>query len=321
MPCKHIAELPKGVNSDFRAHPFFYFGDFLSPYLVVADQATKQLTHRPVQASKNATCSMADNDQPTEGNEGAGGETVSKAEYDKLKKNHEIVRRKLTKAQEKQLSRSDLIKDPEFRKEALGVWEIPHDDEGNYKLPENLKDREAIENEFKARQEKWAAKSLKPLQEQLTAFEEENSALKQDVLYASLERSAKKAGVLDGKFKPAPFGDSHSAPVLAAATRFRFNPDMKKHVLMADAETMELSGAGEPIVADEFFQHFFEDAEDDVKREWLGDQRQRGSGFSANGKARSPHVMTRKEAVESPSKYRAAKAAAKKAGQSLQLID
>ncbi len=253
-----------------------------------------------------------------------GSEFVEKAKFDQLSKNHAIVKRKLEKAQKSQLSTDDLLKDPNFRKSAFQAWEVPHDDEGNFALPEDLKDQQAIEDEFKTRlskaRETWEKKELSPLKEQLGSFENENSSLKSNVLISSLERSAKKMAVLDGKFKPFPFGDDMLSPVHMAKDRFKYHPELKRHVLM-DGETMELSSTGDPIFADNFFEHFLEGANDDVKREWLGDQRQRSSGFQSNGKPRGSYVMTRQEAAASPAKYRAAKKAAESAGQKLQLID
>ena len=251
-------------------------------------------------------------------------ETVSKADFDKLKANHEIVKRKLSKATANRLKPQDLLKDPEFRKKAFQSWEIPHDEEGNFKLPENLKDQGAIEDEFKERlkshREQWAKKELEPFKEQLSAFEQENGSLKNDVLIAALERSAKKIGVLDTKFKPFEFGDGKTAPVHMARDRFKYSKEHGQHVLM-DGEDLAYSDTGDPIFADNFFKHFFDGADEAVRREWLGDQRQRGSGFMSNGKPTGRFVMSREEAAKSPQAYRAKKKAAAAAGQVLKLTD
>ena len=250
-------------------------------------------------------------------------EFIPKAQFDKLKANTEILRRKLTKAQDGKLKPDDLLKDPEFRKKAFSQWEIPHDEEGNFKLPETLKDQEAVESEYKSRlkkaRETWVNKELNPKLETLTSFEAENASLKDDVLISALERSAKKVGVLDNKFAPVPFGDGKTSSVHLAKNRFKYNPELKRHVMM-DGENMALSNTGDPIFADDFFSHFFEGADDKVKREWLGDARQRGSGFSTT-RPGGAWVMTRKEATDKPSLYRTRKEAAKKAGQKLTLID
>lgn len=251
-------------------------------------------------------------------------EFVPKKDFDKLKANTEILRRKLTKAQAGKLKTADLLKDPEFRVQALEHWEIPHDDDGNFKLPEELKDRAAIEEDFKGRLSKartsWEKKELIPIKDSLSKFESENNALRKDVLFAALERSAKNAGVIAAKFKPIPFGNGKTSEIHLAAERFKFNSDYGRHILMS-GEDPEFNATGDPIYADDFFKHFFDGADEDLKREWLGDNRQRGSNFTNKIRGRGAYTMTNAEAKASPSKYRSLKAAARAAGQSVQLID
>lgn len=251
---------------------------------------------------------------------------VPETEVAELRKTLAITQRKLKQASSNKPDPSALMDDAEFVRGVFDKHNVPYDDEGRFKLPDTMKDAGKIEEEFRQRlakaQEQWKAKEVQPLADKLQRYEDSLSKTRKQTLRQALEQGARNAGVVDGKFKPLPFGKSKDfAPVHAAESQFSWDDEHEAWV-MRDGEDLVYDNAGNPITAGvSYWNYLRETADNDTRTEWFGDNRQRGSGFKNNGNGRGQFSISRSEIRSSPAKYRAVKDAAKAAGQSVRIID
>lgn len=269
---------------------------------------------------------MTDDQQQVDDAPEAPAGYVPESEVATLRQELSKTKRLLNKANTSRPNTDALMDDAEFVRSVFDHHGVPYDDEGRFKLPETMKDAGKIEEEYRTRlakaQEQWRTKELSPIAEKLKALESSLNETRGTTLRQQIESSARRAGVVDDKFKPLPFGTKKNfAPVHAAQDLFSWDDEAGAHVLR-DGEDVVYDSKGQPVTADTYWDFFKETAQEDVQREWFGDNRQRGSGFRNNGNARGARfTMSRAEVRKSPSQYRALKEQAKAAGQSVVITD
>ena len=252
--------------------------------------------------------------------------TLLPSDANQLIKNLEITRRKLKKAGEESISPESLLKDRNFIKEVFEHEGVPFDDEGKFKLPDNLKSTQELEAQFKTRLEqeraRWEAKALKPVLDKTELLESSLKEARRKDLLNTLEHGARSVGVKSDKFATMPFGDKRFKPVHAAADQFKFvTDDGVNDWVLFEGDDLQYNSKGQPIVAGEsYWKHFQETADDKIKGEWFEDGRQRGSGFDHLGGGTRPAFVLSAEEARNPAKYKAAKEAASKAGHARPVI-
>lgn len=230
-----------------------------------------------------------------------------------LKKNLAIARRNLKKAQESSLSREALMDDEEFVSAFLDHHGIPHEG-GKLKLPEDLKDAAAIEDEYRNRlktaRQGWEAKEIAPRDKRIEALEGSLGTERSRSLRGALEQGGVRAGLLESMFEPLPFGNGKYAPVHAAADNFTWSDEVGNHVLHEDGEPV-YDSAGNPITPGVgYWNHVKETVDEPTRHRLFGDNRQRGNGMSGRSSGGSkPYQITRTQARDRAAWTQAEKAA------------
>lgn len=271
-------------------------------------------------SSPQTTDSSLPNDQPSD-----APEAVSKADFEKLQGNYHAAQRQISKLRDSQVKPDDLVNDADFVKRVFETHNVPFDEEGKFKLPDGYKDAQAFQNDLKQSlkdaETKWEAKKYRPLEESYQKLESKYQQERRQNLIGRIDKAARDAEIVAGKFKPVnPLDKSSLAAVHAAANSFKEHPETGDWVLFNGDEPV-YSSTGDVITPEAYWAYFKDTAPADVQLDWFGNPAQRGSGYSHNGRATGEFVMTREQARSDFSKFKAMQEQAAKVGKQVRVLD
>lgn len=202
-----------------------------------------------------------------------------------------------------------LLEDEEFRATAIEKWGLKPGKGGR-----------TSSEDLEAARKDWDAKVLKPVAEENAALKTKSQRLLRRQLEAELIAAAGAAGVKPQFLKPPTKGAR--APIVSLLEgAFGFD-EQTDSWYAKDGDRFAV--AAKPVDGAIYkgpAEFVAEWAGDKANADFVVDQRQRGAGFGGTGGGGGsgrPHVLSREDARD-PMKYRAAKAAAEKAGVPLEL--